>query len=305
MARAVTEKGNMGEDEETIIRVNTPAIEGCLEVKDINSILLAKGILDFTDRQEIESAFTRIERAKRFIHIIINRGPKAFKEFIFALREKGYKDLADKLSQEETAHALTRQIKDDQGVKRLHLELEGLRIRLGQMENTAGETKHEVNSIRCGIQHITTSLETIETLSKESETAFTTINLMQKQLQKKDDELTAAREEIQKLKADVLKLEQDNAILRDDLQHQSDNVNKLKDRMTTVTEKNVFLEKEIKDTKKQLTAVHDNFTEMMEKQKKEMEAMKKSVQALQGPLASKSVTITARPIVPRNRFQRK
>ncbi|XP_046577599.1 golgin subfamily A member 3-like [Haliotis rubra] len=305
MARAATEKGNMGEDEETIIRLNTPAIEGCLEVKDINSILLAKGILDFTDRQEIESSSTRIERAKRFIHIIINRGPNAFKEFIFALREKGYKDLADRLSQEETAHELTRQIKDGQGVKKLHTELEELRIRLGHMEDKAGKTKHEVDSMRGGIQYIATSLEKIETLSKESETAFTTIHLMQQQLQKKDDELTAAREEIQKLKADVLKLEQDNAVLRVDLQHQSDNVNKLKDQMATVTDKNVFLEKEINNTKKQLTVVHDNFTETMEKQKKEMETMKKAVQAMQGPLTSKRVAVASRPIVPRNRFQRK
>lgn len=304
MSRTVTEKGNMGEDEETIIRVNTPAIEGCLEVKDISSILIAKCILDFTDRQEIESAHTRVERAKRFIHIIINRGPNAFKELLLALREKGYKDLADKLSKEKTADELNRQIKDEQGVNKLNHELEELKLRLGRMENTAGQTKEEVDSMRGGITNIALSLEKIESLSKESEAAFATIHLMQQQLQKKDEELTAAREEIQKLKADVLKLEQDNSVLRNDLQQQSGHVQNLKDQMKTVTRKNVDLEKKINETKKQVTDVQKDFTEMMKEQKKEMEAMKRSVQAMQAPLTSRSVIMKPRPIVPRNRFQK-
>ncbi|XP_067681775.1 uncharacterized protein [Haliotis asinina] len=151
MARLVTEKGKMREDEEMCIRAYTHEIEEILEAKDITGLLFSKGILDLPDRQEIEAPPARTERAKRFLNIVVFRGPNAFTEFVSALKEKGYKDLADKLSRKQPTDEIAMLIRDGRKVDELNKDLDDLKTRMKSMEITferTGATKREVDLLK-------------------------------------------------------------------------------------------------------------------------------------------------------------
>ncbi|XP_046375936.2 chromosome partition protein Smc-like [Haliotis rufescens] len=304
MARLVTEKGKMREDEEMSIRAYTSEIEEILEAKDITGTLFSKGILDFPDRQEIEACHSKIERAKRFLNTIVFRGPNAFTEFVSALKEKGYMDLADKLCQKNTADEIAMLIRDGRMVDELNKELGELKTRMKSMEITfhrTGATKRDIDSLKDGIENMSLTLEKIESLTKTSEETVSTINSMHRQLKQKDKELEAARAEIQKLKEDVLKLEKDNSVLRGELEKQRGVVENLNDEMEKMKEKNTALEKKVEDSQA-------TFTEILRDQKKEMNEMKRTIQDISAqskPLAVKPVKLAPRAIIPRNRFQKK
>ncbi|XP_046577635.1 centrosomal protein of 83 kDa-like [Haliotis rubra] len=304
MARLVTEKGKMREDEEMSIRAYTSEIEDILEAKDITGLLFSKGILDFPDRQEIEASPSRIERAKRFLNTIIFRGPNAFSEFVCALKEKGYKDLADKLTHKRATDEIAMLIRDGRKVDELNQDLDDLKTRMKSMEITfhrTGATKREVDSLKDGIENMALTLEKIENLTKTSEETVATINSMHRQLRQKDQELAAAQVEIQKLKADVWKLEKENSSLRGELKKQKGMVENLNEEMDIVKEKNTALEKKVDESQA-------NITEILREQKKEMSEMKKTIQDITAhnkPLAVKPVKLNPRGIIHRNRFQKK
>jgi hypothetical protein len=79
----------MKSDDEKRMQANSVFIEYEVEAKDLAGALYSVQILDTNDRDEIMGGYTRLERTRHMIDILLLRGPEAFDIFLQALDDNG------------------------------------------------------------------------------------------------------------------------------------------------------------------------------------------------------------------------
>ncbi|XP_041358736.1 uncharacterized protein LOC121375381 [Gigantopelta aegis] len=209
MAKSITVRGRMDEEDEKCLQNCLPEIERSVEANHIVTHLFAAQVMTFDDKNEITGAEPRQKRIRLLIDkLILHGGRNGFIEFIRSLEKSHYLEIAEKLISKNYSSGESNLGNDVQNWKRdanIERRLEVLRERIFKLD--AKVSQYEV--LKEDILAMKDVLKEIRELSEMGSQTKLTLELLTEQLREKTVKLEEAEKQIGRLEIKIRHLEQE------------------------------------------------------------------------------------------------
>ena len=92
------ERGRMDPEDEKTLQSNILILKKNLDPGAVLDYLLQERVINFDQKEAVQSEKTRSDKTDKLIQILLFAGPNSFKMFLECLRKCGYKFIADHMS---------------------------------------------------------------------------------------------------------------------------------------------------------------------------------------------------------------